>query len=100
MVPSALGPYQHLAEEFERRLKVLQEAGKIVDPRDAPDRQAQGRERGPARAPAARNGRIEELTEFQTLTLSRLAAQHAEVERSRKRLTDSGNVRQLPTGPR
>jgi hypothetical protein len=28
------GPYQHLAEEFERRLSALQIAGKIPDPRD------------------------------------------------------------------
>lgn len=27
------GPYQHLAEEFERRLTALQQAGEIVDPR-------------------------------------------------------------------
>jgi hypothetical protein len=29
------GPYQHLAEEFERRLTAPQEAGEIVDPRAA-----------------------------------------------------------------
>ncbi|RKT02956.1 hypothetical protein BX286_0876 [Streptomyces sp. 3211.6] len=29
------GPYQHLAEEFERRLQELRAAGEIVDPRDA-----------------------------------------------------------------
>ncbi|MDT0446557.1 hypothetical protein [Streptomyces johnsoniae] len=27
------GPYQHLGEEFERRLRTLQEAGEVVDPR-------------------------------------------------------------------
>ncbi|MEH0577238.1 hypothetical protein QBA54_22725 [Streptomyces sp. B21-108] len=27
------GPYQHLAEEFDRRLRTLQEAGEILDPR-------------------------------------------------------------------
>ena len=27
------GPYQHLAEEFDRRLRALQETGQIVDPR-------------------------------------------------------------------
>ncbi|MFF4352524.1 hypothetical protein [Streptomyces sp. NPDC001530] len=29
------GPYQHLAEEFERRLVALQQAGQTVDPRIA-----------------------------------------------------------------
>ena len=29
------GPYQHLAEEFERRLRALVEAGEVVDPRAA-----------------------------------------------------------------
>ncbi|MFE2037701.1 hypothetical protein ACFXBB_31570 [Streptomyces scopuliridis] len=28
-------PYQHLAEEFERRLRTLREAGEVVDPRIA-----------------------------------------------------------------
>lgn len=27
------GPYQHLAEEFERRLRTLRDAGEVVDPR-------------------------------------------------------------------
>lgn len=29
------GPYQHLAEEFERRLRAFQEAGEVADPRVA-----------------------------------------------------------------
>ncbi|WP_411121821.1 hypothetical protein [Streptomyces sp. x-19] len=29
------GPYQHLAEEFERRLRTLREAREVVDPRIA-----------------------------------------------------------------
>jgi len=86
------GPYQHLAEEFERRLKVLQEAGKTVEPRDAQIDRLKAENEALRERLAARNGRIEELTEFQTLTLSRPAAQHAEVERSQKRLADSGTT--------
>jgi len=44
------GPYQHLAEEFERRLQTLQEAGQIVDPRAA---QTNGSR---PRLPNSRNG--------------------------------------------
>ncbi|MET9835125.1 hypothetical protein ABZ078_38950 [Streptomyces sp. NPDC006385] len=66
------GAYQHLAEEFERRLNELRDAGEIVDPR------------------------ISQLTEFRTLAISRLAAQHDEIERLRRQVTDDGVVRRLP----
>lgn len=37
------GPYQHLAEEFERRVRAKQEAGEITDPRDAQISRLKGR---------------------------------------------------------
>ncbi|MFE2727565.1 hypothetical protein [Kitasatospora sp. NPDC059327] len=94
------GPYQHLAEEFERRLKALQDAGEIVDPRDkqiirlkADNADLRGRI-------VRRDERIAELAEFQTLALSRLAAQHAEIERLRRALAHPDNITALPVRAR
>ncbi len=38
------------------------------------------------------------LCDFKVLGISRLAAQHDEIERLRRQITESGTVRQLPHG--
>ncbi|MGC4950017.1 hypothetical protein ACLQ2N_27935 [Streptomyces sp. DT224] len=39
---------------------------------------------------------MEQLTGFKQLAISRLAAQHEEIERLRRQITDGANVRALP----
>ncbi|MCX5370140.1 MULTISPECIES: hypothetical protein [unclassified Streptomyces] len=89
------GPYQHLAEEFERRLKALQDAGEIVDPRDAQIAGLKAANSDLRERMAKREARIVELVEFQTMALSRIAAQHDEIRRLRSALANAGNVRPL-----
>ncbi|MGC5245293.1 hypothetical protein ACPXCH_36700 [Streptomyces albogriseolus] len=90
------GPYQHLAEEFERRLKAMQDAGAMPDPRDGQIARLK-EDNGILRARvSARDAEIAELKEFRKRALSQLAAQHAELERLRRQL-EGGTVRRLPT---
>ena len=91
------GAYQHLAEEFERRVKQLQDAGEIVDPRNAQIERLKTQNAELKERITKRDERIAELTEFETLAISRLAAQHAEIERLRRQITDGGNIRRLPS---
>ncbi|MGW6413833.1 hypothetical protein [Streptomyces sp. NPDC055055] len=90
------GAYQHLAEEFERRLEELRDAGEIVDPRLAQIERLKTQNAELKERVVARDEKIAQLTEFQTLAISRLTAQHDEIERLRRQLTDSGTVRRLP----
>ncbi|MFF1360935.1 hypothetical protein [Streptomyces sp. NPDC058297] len=79
------GAYQHLAEEFSRRLKELQDAGEIVDPRAA---QIERLKKGNAELRGRishRDAEVARLTEFKVMAISRLAAQHEEIERLRSR---------------
>ncbi|MEH0513418.1 hypothetical protein QBC31_22350 [Streptomyces sp. B21-079] len=89
------GPYQHLAEEFERRLNALQAAGEVTDPRDAQIERLKAENARLKKRVAQRDKSVAELKAFKTLAISRLAAQHAELERIRKQLED-GKVRRLP----
>ncbi|MEU9919580.1 hypothetical protein [Streptomyces sp. NPDC051001] len=79
------GAYQHLAEEFARRLRELQDAGEIVDPRAA--QIVRLKEENALRTDriARRDAEVAKLTAFRTLAISRLAAQHEEIERLRSR---------------
>ncbi|MEV6810235.1 hypothetical protein [Streptomyces sp. NPDC051132] len=97
------GPYQHLGEEFERRLKALQEAGEVPDPRTAQierlNEVAQLKDRI-----ATRDAALRELEDFRVRAVSRLVAQHEEITRLRVQVAqagEAGNVRRLPgTGDR
>ncbi|MFD4233253.1 hypothetical protein [Streptomyces sp. NPDC058542] len=90
------GAYQHLAEEFERRLHQLRDAGEIVDPRIAQIERLKAQNAELKARIVTRDEQIAQLTEFRTLAISRLAAQHDEIERLRRQVTDIGVVRQLP----
>jgi hypothetical protein len=94
------GPYQHLAEEFHRRIDALRRAGTIPDPRELQiarlkDENATLRERI-----QARDAEIDELTAFKDRALSQLAAQHQEILRLRQSAESRDNVRKLPAGSR
>ncbi|MFF3994393.1 hypothetical protein ACFYX8_13920 [Streptomyces cyaneofuscatus] len=77
------GPYQHLGEEFVRRLAALREAWEVVDPRDAQIERLKARNAELKGRVADRDKTVEELTAFKKLALSRLAAQQAEIEHLR-----------------
>lgn len=90
------GPYQHLGEEFERRLRALQEAGKVIDPRVAQIERLKTQVAKLTERVASRDAELAELTAFKTLAISRLAAQHDEITRLREQAAAAGNVRRLP----
>lgn len=90
------GAYQHLAEEFERRRGELQEAGEITDPREAQIERLKAEIATLKKRIEARDQKIEELAEFKVVGISRLAAQHDEIERLRRQIAEAGAVRQLP----
>lgn len=92
------GPYQHLAREFEQRLRELQEAGDAVDPRVAQIERLKAEVAELKARVAKRDATLADLTEFKTLAVSRLAAQHDEILRLRQHTPDTGNVRQLLHG--
>ncbi|MFD6228817.1 hypothetical protein ACFWFZ_18310 [Streptomyces sp. NPDC060232] len=94
------GPYQHLAEEFERRVRAAQEAGEIIDPRDAQIERLKAENAGLRERLAANRDTIAQLTVFRTVAVSQLAAQYEEIKRLRNALDGAGNVRTLPRGGR
>ncbi|MFE5097866.1 hypothetical protein ACFRCI_48455 [Streptomyces sp. NPDC056638] len=90
------GTYQHLAEEFERQVKELQNAGVIVDPRAAQIERLKAEKAELKKRIADRDEELAKLIAFKTLVISQLAAQHEEIERLRKQAAQGANVRQLP----
>ncbi|MEU9028971.1 hypothetical protein AB0D46_15885 [Streptomyces sp. NPDC048383] len=89
------GPYQHLAEEFERRLNLLQDAGTSVDPRAAQIQRLKAANSALEDRLAKQNTEIAELKEFRQLALSRIAAQHLEIERLRSESAAGGKIATL-----
>lgn len=78
------GPYQHLAEEFERRLQSLRQAGEVVDARAGQLERLKAENAELRERVARRDATVRELIAFKAETLSRIAAQHAEIERLRR----------------
>lgn len=93
------GPYQHLAEEFDRRLKALQQAGEITDPRLAQITRLKDANATLRTRLAKQEADLADLTEFKQRALSRIAAQHLEIERLRERALAGGKVSSLPKRP-
>lgn len=89
------GAYQHLAEEFTSRVQALQDAGEIVDPR-AGQLERLKKENAELRDwVSRRDSELAKLTKFRVLAISRLAAQHDEIERLHSQLTrqaEAGDV--------
>ncbi|MFF5713811.1 hypothetical protein [Streptomyces sp. NPDC012756] len=90
------GPYQHLAEEFERRRAALQHAGEIVDPRAAQIKRLKAQVAELKDRVAKRDEAMAELLAFKTAAISQLTAQHDEITRLREQAAALGNVRRLP----
>lgn len=93
------GPYQHLAEEFDRRLKALREAGEIVDPRLAQIERLKEANTSLQKRLTRQDEELAGLTEFKQRALSRIAAQHLEIERLRELIQAAGKVSILPRRP-
>ncbi|MGW2542590.1 hypothetical protein ACWC5I_17360 [Kitasatospora sp. NPDC001574] len=78
------GPYQHLADEFTRRLAAQQDAGTAPDPRDMQVARLKTTNAELARRLRDKDEQLQELIGFKQLALSRIAAQHLEIERLRR----------------
>ncbi|WP_328690084.1 hypothetical protein OHA74_13090 [Streptomyces phaeochromogenes] len=89
------GPYQHLAEEFERRLAELRERGVVPDPRVEQIERLKEQVSGLKECLVARDAQIDDLTAFRQRALSQIAAQRMEIERLREALATPSNVRAL-----
>jgi hypothetical protein len=89
-------PYAHLRAEFERRLHTLQQAGDHPDPRDAQLTRLKSDNSHLKERLAQAELTIDELTNFRTQALSRLAAQHAEILRLRATADGATRVTRLP----
>jgi hypothetical protein len=88
--------YPHLKDEFEQRLAQARAAGQVTDPRDAQITRLRQEVQDLRQRLAGRDAAVAELTEFKTLALSRLAAQHDELQRLQSQAARPGNLRILP----
>ncbi|MER6465738.1 hypothetical protein ABT278_35460 [Streptomyces sp. NPDC001228] len=89
-------PYARLRVEFERRVQALQQAGEIPDPREAQITRLKA-ENAKLRERLAKSEQvIDELADFRTQALARLAAQHEEIVRLRDDAAGSSRVSRLP----
>ena len=77
-------------------LWLCSEAGEIVDPRAAQIERLKAQVAELKDRVTKRDEALAELTAFKTLAVSRIAAQHAEIERLREQAAALGNVRHLP----
>ncbi|MEU2909511.1 hypothetical protein ACWCQ0_17595 [Streptomyces massasporeus] len=91
------GPYQHLAQEFERRLAALRDAGTVPDPRTAQIEKLKEANSTLKSRLDQRDAELEALKDFKRRALSQIAAQHLEIERLREQAAAVGNVRRLPS---
>ena len=85
------GPWQHLADEFHRRLAALRDAGDIPDPRDAQIDRLKADNDALRHRLAEQDTVIAGHTAFRQQAVSRLTAQHEELQRLRDALTRSAN---------
>jgi hypothetical protein len=94
------GPYQHLAEEFERALTHCHATGDTPDPRDAQIARLKDENTTLRERLAAAHSTVAEISAFKALAISRLATQHDEIQRLRTGQAKIANVRDLrPAGP-
>lgn len=97
-------PYAHLREEFERRLRALDQVGEQPDPRDAQIARLKHEAARLKERLAQSAATISDLTDFRTQALARLTTQHDEITRLRRQSGETSKVRRLPartsgTGP-
>jgi chromosome segregation ATPase len=89
-------PYAHLREEFEQRLERLRQAGETPDPRAAQINRLKNEVTELKARLTHADRMIEELTDFRSQALSRLAAQQEEIITLRSTVSSTGNVIALP----
>ena len=89
--------YPHQKEDFERRLAQARAEGQVTDPRDVQITRLKDEIHTLRQRLANRETSIAELTEFKTQALSRLAAQHDELQQLRAGAAQLGNIRPLPS---
>jgi hypothetical protein len=92
-------PYTHLRIEFERRLQALQDVGEIPDPREAQIARLEAANTKLKERLARSEQTIDELTDFRSQALSRLAAQHEEIVHLRESAAETSRATRLPTPP-
>ncbi|MCX5163723.1 hypothetical protein OOK39_37965 [Streptomyces sp. NBC_00264] len=90
-------PYAHLRAEFERRLQAMRETGEIPDPREAQIARLKEESTKLRERLAQSEQTIEELTDFRTQALARLAAQYEEIVRLRAAADGASRVARLPS---
>jgi hypothetical protein len=89
-------PYAHLRTEFEHRLQDLHQAGQTPDPRAAQIERMKADIAKLKDRLSQADGRIEELTDFRSQALARLAAQHEEIVQLREAAAGTSRVIRLP----
>lgn len=93
-------PYAHLRIEFEQRLQQLQRDGHTPDPKTVQIKRLKADLDSLRTRLAQANTTIDQLTDFRTQALSRLAAQHEEILRLRDTTDPTTNIAHLPARPR
>ncbi|MGH3868215.1 MAG: hypothetical protein ACRDQ4_19265 [Pseudonocardiaceae bacterium] len=89
-------PYAHLRAEFDQRLQTLQQSGDHPDPRDAQITRLKDETTALKKRLTQSASTIDELTDFRTQALARLAAQHDEITRLRGSAAAASRVPRLP----
>jgi CII-binding regulator of phage lambda lysogenization HflD len=89
-------PYAHLRAEFEQRLHDLQQTGERPDPRDAQITRIKDEITTLKRRLTQSADTINELTDFRTQAIARLAAQHDEITRLRNTAEAASQLPRLP----
>ncbi|MER5600415.1 hypothetical protein [Streptomyces sp. NPDC002265] len=81
---------------FERRVQALQQAGEIPDPREARITRLKAENAKLRERLAKSEQMIDELADFRTRALARLAPQHEEIVRLRDAAAEASRVNRLP----
>lgn len=89
-------PYAHLRTEFEQRVQQLRRDGHTPDPKTAQIERLKADGDKLRERLAQANSTIQELADFRTQALARLAAQHEEILRLRAASDPNRNVAHLP----
>ncbi|PKV79577.1 hypothetical protein [Nocardia fluminea] len=89
-------PCAHLRTEFEQRVQQLQDAGQTPDPKTAQIERLKSEIDKLRNRLNQANSTVEELSDFRTQALARLAAQHEEILRLRATPDPNTNIARLP----
>ncbi|WP_084161131.1 hypothetical protein [Nocardia sp. BMG51109] len=89
-------PYAHLRAEFEHRLQQLQQDGETPDPKLGRIERLKAEINKLKNRLAQAESTNEQLSDFRTQALARIAAQHDEIERLRTATSSASTVTRLP----